>query len=107
MRKFWKQSPEWQRELESRETLDEAGRAKNRTGEAVLFCVLHDAVAPSGAVWEKARRDYKEAYGAWEAACDAWAAALRAYKISPAGQAEARYRRDPLARDATESEAVA
>lgn len=101
MKHFWEQSPEWQRQQELGEAYDAAEKARREAGWVLSF-VLHDAVAPSGAAWGKARADYKEACEAWKDAGDAWWAAVEAFRASPAGQARARYSRDPLATPAEE-----
>lgn len=102
MESFWESSPEWRRKQELGEAFDEAERAKREAAEAVLACVRHDAVAPGGVVWERAREGYKEAYEAWNDAADAWVAANKAFRASAAGKARARYLADPLASPAEE-----
>ena len=104
MKHFWEQSPEWQRKQELGADLDAAKRTRDDAGDRILSCVLHDAVAPDGDYWRGCRQAYQDAYAEWWEASDAWMAARAAFQASPAGQAYARYLKDPLAVRAAESE---
>lgn len=107
MKKFWEQSPEWQRMQEFDEAFDKARQVDYAAGEAVLARVLIEGTAPDSPEWRHRCAAYNDAFEASRAASRAWTEARRAYKASPAGKAEARYYKDPLVSRAAESEVAA
>ncbi|MGB3540714.1 MAG: hypothetical protein WBA42_21380 [Mesorhizobium sp.] len=107
MKKFWEDSPEWQRKEELHAELVQATKAKEEEGRCVLACIQHDNDSPHGDYWHQRRQAYKNAAERYQDAFDAWMAAHKAFRASPAGQARARWLKDPLAPAAqTEQEAA-
>ncbi|RWC46093.1 MAG: hypothetical protein EOS55_18250 [Mesorhizobium sp.] len=101
---FWESSPEWQRKEELFAALKVAKAERDEAGRGILVCVGLGYL--DGAVWESDRAAFLLAHEAYEDAFLAWREADKAFNASPAGQACARYFADPLAAQATESEAA-
>lgn len=104
MNAFWEQSPLWQRQEELYAEVDAAKEAMEEAGRALLWLVEIDADAASGREWQARRQAYLDAVEVFQAVGSAWAAASRAFKASPVGQARARYFADPLTYRAPEAE---
>jgi hypothetical protein len=105
MKKFWEQSPEWLREQEAWNALEAAKGAWKEAGRDLLVKIECYGPQPS-TIEDEARTRFFEACGVQDEAREAWVKTHRAFKASAAGQAYARYLKDPLAPVATESEAA-
>lgn len=104
MNEFWKQSPEWQRKQEAEAAWEAAKQAEKKAAESVLARVRYDATR--GEDWHRAAEAYTAAAEAAYKAVLVSIDADEAFHASPAGQARARYWKDPLFFCAAESEAA-
>jgi hypothetical protein len=96
MKKFWENSPEWQREEAAHAALERAERRRDDAGEALLAVVATYGPARTSRE-DEARERYLEARQEAAAALSDWNEAWEAFNASPVGQARARALKDPLA----------
>jgi hypothetical protein len=95
MKKFWENSPEWQRREELRAAWRAAEEVKDAAAQLILSSVLLGATR--GEIWHERVEAFKDAVNAASDALFASVDADEAFRVSPAGQAFYRRLKDPLA----------
>ena len=96
MRKFWENTPEWRRQKEAYGAMELADEQCESAGRALLAAIA--CYGPTRTSREDlARERYMAAYSEAVAAREDWDVAHKAFHLSPAGKARARFIEDPLA----------